>query len=170
MKVLVITFEELFKKHYSSVVSYIMRTVKNQQVAEDLAQEVFLQLYRVNWQEIEHLNAWLKKSAIYVAYNYLRSEKRHQARVEKESMYLEAPRLEPLYEACVRKEEIEKVRHLMDGLKEQDKKLLMLRYSGLKYKEIAEILEVETSAIGTMLVRAQQKFKKLYTKNMEVKL
>ncbi|MHC1748568.1 MAG: RNA polymerase sigma factor SigX [Cellulosilyticaceae bacterium] len=164
------TFEELFKRYYPYVVKRIIQIVKNQTVAEDLAQEVFIQLYKINWKEIEHLNAWLIKSAIYVSYNYLRSEKRHQARVEKASFSLETQDIQTLDDKWIRKEEIENIRNSMDELKEQDRNLLLLRYSGMKYKEIAEILEVETSAIGTMLVRAQKKFRNLYINNMEVKV
>lgn len=152
------------------MVKHIMRTVKNQEVAEDLAQEVFIQLYKANWKEIEYLNAWLTKSAVYVAYNYIRSDKRHQARVEKAALFVQEPDIQGLDDKWVRKEEIESVRDIMEELHEQDRKLLLLRYSGLKYKEIADILEVETSAIGTMLVRAQKKFKKLYMNSLEGKV
>lgn len=159
------TFEELFKKYYPYVVKRIMQIVKDQTVAEDLSQEVFIQLYKINWKDIECLNAWLAKSAIYVSYNYLRSEKRHQARVEKEGFFLESQDMQTLDDNCIRKEEIENVRNVMGELKEQDRTLLLLRYSGLKYKEIAKILEIETSAIGMMLTRAQKKFRDIYTKN-----
>ena len=164
------TFEELFKKYYPYVVKRTIQIVKNQTVAEDLSQEVFVQLYKTNWKEIEYLNGWLAKSAIYVSYNYLRAEKRHQARVEKASFFLESQDMQTLDDQLIRKHEIENVRNIMDELKEQDRKLLLLRYSGLKYKEIAEILEIETSAIGTILVRAQKKFRNLYTKKLEVKV
>lgn len=158
------TFEEVFKKHYPYVVKYIMKTVKNQEVAEDIGQEVFIQLYKTNWRDIEHLNAWLIKSAVYVTYNYIRTEKRHEARVEKATLLMEPSEVQSLDDKWMRKEEIESVRNVMEELEEQDKKLLLLRYSGLKYREIAEVLGVDTTAVGTMIVRAQKKFKKLYMK------
>ncbi|WP_040328107.1 RNA polymerase sigma factor SigX [Clostridium ihumii] len=158
-------FEELFKEYYVYVVKQVMQIVKNQTIAEDLSQEVFMQLYKINWKEIENITGWLNKSAIYVSYNYLRSEKRHKARVEKAGAFMEEQDIQALEETFIRKEEIENVRNVMDKLKEQDKKLLLLRYSGLKYKEIAEILQIESANIGTMLVRAQKKFRDLYKEN-----
>lgn len=158
-------FEELFKEYYVYVVKQVMQIVKNQTIAEDLSQEVFMQLYKINWKEIENITGWLNKSAIYVSYNYLRSEKRHKARVEKAGAFIEEQDIQALEETFIRKEEIENVRNVMDKLKEQDKKLLLLRYSGLKYKEIAEILQIESANIGTMLVRAQKKFRDLYKEN-----
>ncbi|MGL5675851.1 MAG: RNA polymerase sigma factor SigX [Cellulosilyticaceae bacterium] len=163
------TFENLFQQYYPYVVKHILKTVKEQDIAEDLAQEVFIQLYKTNWEEIEHLKAWLIKSAVYAAYNYIRSEKRHQARVEKATLLAELSDGQNLEDKWVRKEEIAQVRYAMEDLQEQDKKLLMLRYSGLKYKEIAALLQVETAAVGTMLVRAQNKFRKCYMNRMEVK-
>ena len=158
-------FEELFKEYYVYVVKQVMQIVKNQTIAEDLSQEVFMQLYKINWKDIENITGWLNKSAIYVSYNYLRSEKRHKARVEKAGSFIEEQDIQALEETFIRKEEIENVRNVMDKLKEQDKKLLLLRYSGLKYKEIAEILQIESANIGTMLVRAQKKFRDLYKEN-----
>lgn len=158
-------FEELFKEYYVYVVKQVMQIVKNQTIAEDLSQEVFMQLYKINWKDIENITGWLNKSAIYVSYNYLRSEKRHKARVEKAGAFMEEQDIQALEETFIRKEEIENVRNVMDKLKEQDKKLLLLRYSGLKYKEIAEILQIESANIGTMLVRAQKKFRDLYKEN-----
>lgn len=157
------TFEEIFKTHYTYVVKYVMKIIKNQEVSESIAQDVFIQLYKTNWKEIENIKAWLIKTAIYSSYNYIRSEKRHELRIEKASLNLETIDIQTLDDKYIKKEEIEDVRSTMNELREQDKKILNLRYSGFKYKEIAEILGVEKSSIGTMLVRAQKKFKKIHT-------
>jgi RNA polymerase sigma factor (sigma-70 family) len=158
------TFEELFKQHYLYVVKYIMRNIKNQAVAEELAQEVYIQLYKTNWKEIEYIKTWLIKSAAYVTYNYIRSEKRHQARIEKASFFTEPYEIQSLDYNMISEEPTEEVRNVMQELPEQDKKLLLLRYSGLKYKEIAEVLGIDIGTVGTRIVRAQNKFKMLYKK------
>ena len=104
-----ITFEALFKQHYAYVVKQIIWIIKEQTVAEELAQEVFLQLYHSDWKSIENLRAWLIKSSTYVAYNYIRSEKRHQARIDKETQYQEVQIDSSLDDEWIRKEEITKV-------------------------------------------------------------
>ena len=154
------TFEEIFKSQYTYVVKCVMKIVKSQEVAESIAQDVFIQLYKTNWKE--NIKAWLIKTAIYSSYNHIRSEKRHELRIEKASLNLETIDVQTLDDRYINKEEIEDVRSTMNELREQDKKILILRYSGFKYKEIAEILGVEKSSIGTMLVRAQNKFKKIH--------
>ncbi|MES9664015.1 RNA polymerase subunit sigma [Bacillus cereus] len=157
-----ITFEELFKQHYVYVVKQILWIIKEQTIAEELAQEVFLQLYRTDWKEVENLRGWLIKSSTYVAYNYIRSEKRHQARVDKEIQYQEIQNDSSLDDQWIRKEEITKVQIVLRKMKEQDRTILLMKFSGFQYKEIAQVLQIDVSSIGTLLVRAKLKFRKIY--------
>ncbi|PFB93362.1 RNA polymerase subunit sigma [Bacillus cereus] len=157
-----ITFEELFKQHYVYVVKQILWIIKEQTIAEELAQEVFLQLYRTDWKEVENLRGWLIKSSTYVAYNYIRSEKRHQARVDKEIQYQEIQNDSSLDDQWIRKEEITKVQIVLRKMKEQDRTILLMKFSGFQYKEIAQVLQIDVSSIGTFLVRAKLKFRKIY--------
>ncbi|MEX0137264.1 RNA polymerase sigma factor SigX [Bacillus nitratireducens] len=157
-----ITFEELFKQHYVYVVKQILWIIKEQTIAEELAQEVFLQLYRTDWEEVENLRGWLIKSSTYVAYNYIRSEKRHQARVDKEIQYQEIQNDSSLDDQWIRKEEITKVQIVLRKMKEQDRTILLMKFSGFQYKEIAQVLQIDVSSIGTLLVRAKLKFRKIY--------
>lgn len=135
-----ITFEELFKQNYAYVVKQIIWIIKEQTVAEELAQEVFLQLYHSDWKTIENLRAWLIKSSTYVAYNYIRSEKRHQARIDKEAQYQEVQIDSSLDDEWIRKEEITKVQMVLQQMKEQERTILLMKFSGFRYKEIAQVL------------------------------
>ncbi len=157
-----VTFEDLFKQNYVYVVKQIVWIVKSQTIAEELAQEVFLQLYRNDWKSIEHLPGWLIKSSTYVAYKYLRSEKRHQARVDKTIQYHEVQHISSLDDDWIRKEEITKVQMVLSNMNERDRTILLMKFSGFQYKEIAEVLQIDISSIGTLLVRAKQKFRKIY--------
>lgn len=74
------SFPELFQTHYRQVVRQIMRITRDQVIAEDLAQEVFLRLYDQDRQTIENIGGWLTQASLYAAYNYLRSEKRRAVR------------------------------------------------------------------------------------------
>ncbi len=123
---------------------------------------MFLQLYRTDWKEVENLRGWLIKSSTYVAYNYIRSEKRHQARVDKEIQYQEIQNDSSLDDQWIRKEEITKVQIVLRKMKEQDRTILLMKFSGFQYKEIAQVLQIDVSSIGTLLVRAKLKFRKIY--------
>ncbi|MGG4268295.1 RNA polymerase sigma factor SigX [Peribacillus simplex] len=163
-----VSFEVLFKQYYVYVVKQIVWIVKNQTISEELAQEVFLQLYRNDWKEIENISGWLMKSSIYVAYNYLRSEKRHQARIDKIIQYHEVHHVSSLDDECIKKEEMTKVQNVLSNMNDRDRTILLLKFSGFQYKEIAEVLQIEISSIGTLLVRAKQKFRKAYKQLEEV--
>ncbi|MED2559653.1 sigma factor-like helix-turn-helix DNA-binding protein, partial [Bacillus thuringiensis] len=66
----------------------------------------------------------------------------------------------------IRKEEITKVQTILNKMNERERTLLLMKFSGFQYKEVAEILQIEISSIGTLLVRAKMKFRKIY-KQME---
>lgn len=60
------------------------------------------------------------------------------------------------------KEEITKVQMVLSNMNERDRTILLMKFSGFQYKEIAEVLQIDISSIGTLLVRAKQKFRKIY--------
>lgn len=163
-----VTFEDIFKRYYVYVVKQILWIVKKQTIAEELAQEVFLQLYRTDWKQIENLPGWLIKSSTYVAYNHLRSEKRHQARVDKEIQYHGTQSSSSLDDQWIRKEEITKVQTILKKMNDQERAMLLMKFSGFQYKEIAQVLQIDLSSIGTLLVRAKVKFRKIYNETEDV--
>ncbi|WP_182811168.1 RNA polymerase sigma factor SigX [Bacillus sp. ME78] len=160
------TFEDLFKQYYAYAVKQIIWIVKDQSIAEELVQEVFLQLYRSDWKGIENIPGWLIKSSTYVAYNHFRFKKRQQAKIDKEIQYHEVQNVSSLDDDWIRKEEITKVQTILNKMNDRERTLLLMKFSGFQYKEIAEVLQIEISSIGTLLVRAKMKFRKIY-KQME---
>ncbi|MFP3389967.1 RNA polymerase sigma factor SigX [Brevibacillus sp. SIMBA_040] len=155
------SFKDLFTTYYPFVVRQIMRIVKDQQTAEDIAQDVFLSFYHTDRSAIEHIPAWLSKSALYASYNYLRSEKRRYDRQERGAA--EEERVSPSSEEmCLEKEAIDQVRDVLAQLDERERTLLIMKYSGYPYAELAKATGMEVSSVGTILSRAKSKFRKLY--------
>ena len=62
----------------------------------------------------------------------------------------------------VREEKCRRVRAVLASIKSVQAQLLILRASGLSYKELAEALDVKMSGIGTMLNRAEEEFRNRY--------
>lgn len=114
------SFQDLFTAYYPFVVRQIKRTVKEQQTAEDIAQEVFLSFYHTDRSVIEHIPAWLSKASVYAAYNHLRSERRRQHRQEREAMKeeLATPSSEEMW---LEKEAIDSVRDVLAELDERER-------------------------------------------------
>ncbi|PWK07853.1 RNA polymerase sigma factor SigX [Tumebacillus permanentifrigoris] len=155
------SFQDLFRNHYPQVVRRIWSITHDQAVAEDLAQEVFVRLYAVDLPSIENIGAWLTQTSTHVAFNHLRGEKRRVARDAQaaDPHSLSEPSTE---ERWLQHEEIHDVRAALTDLEERDRTLLLLKYSGYDYKELAAITQLETNSIGTLLARARKRFRDLY--------
>lgn len=158
-------FEALFYAHYDRVYGLLFRLVGNRGEAEDLAQEVFLKLYR----EQEHfagdrqhnLSAWLYRVATNSGYNAIRSRRR---RWQRNTTLLADPTDEPPQPAATvaQRETQRAVRQALSRLPRRDVQLLLLRQMGLSYAELAEIFGVAQGSIGTLLRRAADAFRREY--------
>ncbi|MED4781450.1 RNA polymerase sigma factor SigX [Brevibacillus choshinensis] len=157
------SFRDLFTTYYPFVVRQIMRIVKEQQTAEDIAQDVFLSFYHTDRSMIENIPAWLSRASVYAAYNHLRSEKRRLTRQEKdaEGKELVAPSSEDTW---LEKEAIEDVRDVLAKLDERERTLLLMKYSGFAYGELAKATGTEVGSVGTLLSRAKTKFRSMYAR------
>ena len=88
--------------------------------------------------------------------------KKAQAKIDKEIQYHEVQNVSSLDDDWIRKEEITKVQTTLNKMNDRERTLLLMKFSGFQYKEIAEVLQIEISSIGTLLVRAKMKFRKIY--------
>ena len=149
-------FDELFLRYYRPVYRVLQGVVGSPQEAEDLAQETFLVLYR-NPPRLEGagLGPWLYRVAANRGYSALRSARRVPQHMEQPIDA--AARVDPQRES-LRREERQRVRGALARLPERSAKLLLLRYGGLSYAEIASALEIAPSSVGTLLARAERAF------------
>jgi RNA polymerase sigma-70 factor (ECF subfamily) len=153
-----------FRAHYARVARLIARVVRDHARAEELAVEVFLKLWRTQTAQINSIEAWLDRVALRVSLDELRG-RGHRARYEKLFGWFHgnsAPRTpEQIHRTT---EEQEKVRLVLGRIAPRHAKILLLRSHGFSYEEIAAVLAVNPASIGTLQSRAQQAFRKEYTK------
>jgi RNA polymerase sigma factor (sigma-70 family) len=158
-------FEQVFLENYTRVVSILRRIVGDHARAEDLANEVFLKLYRqpMPTNAFDNVPGWLYRTATNLGIDALRASARRYryeeaaARAEiKESV------AESALEQSLKLETQERVRAVLAELKPVQAQLLLLRASGHSYKELAELLELEIGTIGTRLIRAEAAFEERY--------
>jgi RNA polymerase sigma-70 factor, ECF subfamily len=153
-------FDALFLAHYDGVYRLLYRIVGTRDEAEDLAQETFLKLSRQRFgsDRMHNVRGWLYVVASNLALNALRGRGRRQRR--EESVFQQADRgSEPdPAEAVVRDDERAAVRRTLAALPEHQAQILMLRHSGLSYREIAEALAMAPGSVGTTLARAEAAF------------
>lgn len=156
------TFRNLFYTHYPTVHRKLTALLRDEAAAEDLAQEVFLRLYRNPPDNPEAIGAWLHRVLTRLAYDMLERKQRERRLIEKQGR--ELPPEEngdfAVDDEILRRMDREEVRGWLETLPERDRQVLMLRYSGYSYAEIAERLQVSPPLVGTLIQRAQMKLKR----------
>jgi len=156
-------FEAIFLRHYPRVYVVLFRLLGNRAEAEDLALEAFWKLWKQPPARGDNLAGWLYRVAMRLGFNALRGAKRRQRYEEAAGLdALEHSVMpDPLHEVQ-RGDERARVRAVLARLAERDAQLLIFRYSGLSYKEIAAALSVSPASIGKLLTRAEAAFEKQY--------
>lgn len=158
-------FEALFMEHWARVSRLLQRLVGDPAEAEDLALETFLRLYRDSQRNDRSFNVggWLYRVATNLGLHSIRSWKRRERYEQTAGRYaLEEQRDGSPQEIQAQEEERQRVRLALAGMNERQSQLLILRYSGLPYKEIAGALGLGPASIGPLLVRAEREFEKQY--------
>lgn len=155
-------FRILFEERAASLQRYLSRFSGDPGLAEDIAQESFIRLYRRGSMP-DSPAAWL----VTVAHNLLRDA--HRRRIRQRNLRSrregEIPTAAPPPEsdaAALANERIAGARRALALLPERDRQLLLLRHEGYEYREIAQILNVAPSGVGTMLARASEAFRRMY--------
>lgn len=159
------TFTELFETHWDRVYRLLYRVVGDGDSAEELALDVFWQLYRTppTVRDNDELAGWLYRVALRRGYNALRAAKRRDKYEQAAGAALLSDMPPSPDVAVERKMEQERVRTVLAQLKPRSAELLILRYLGLSYKEIAGTLEIAPASVGTLLARAEKEFEALFT-------
>ncbi len=158
-------FEGLYQSYYNPIVRRIAYLIGDVHVAEELTQEVFIKLYEQPPQH-ENVGAWLNTVAARTAYNYLRDDKAHRQK-EMEHYQPVAWTDVSSEDAAIQNDEAKATREALAQLTVRDRTCLLMKHSGYKYAEIAECLELEVNAVGTIISRAQNKFKVHFEQHYE---
>ncbi len=160
-------FEAIFREHYGRIVRVTRRVLQRDSEAEEVCAEVFLRLYRSGPVVAADglVGAWLYRTATRASIDALRAKRRSAAEIEDEgAIQSEDPGEGPLT-LLLRQERIAEVRHVLAKLKVEKTQLLLLRHSGLTYKEVAQAMQMEAHSVGTKLARAEAEFSELYERH-----
>ena len=159
------SFGVLLDKHRSSVVHFLYRMVQNHAVAEELAQEVFLRVYRsrATYEATAKFTTWLFRIATHLALNSLRDGKyeRTQERLDDDSGDLPARQIRDarpsVEQSMVYHTRLEEIRRAIHALPDKQRAaVLMHKYEEMEYTRIAEVLGCSESAVKSLLFRAYE--------------
>jgi RNA polymerase sigma-70 factor (ECF subfamily) len=154
------SFERLFLEEYQKVVAIAYRVLGDRAAAEDVAQEVFLQFHRSQSPSSEHASGWLHSAAVHSALNVIRGERRRLKRDTTHASEETAARIDNPEQLVVAAERQREVRQALSRLPVKAAAILVLRYSGLSYAEVATALRLKVGNVGTMLRRAEDALRK----------
>ena len=161
-------FEYLVQKYRRPIVSFMYRMAHNAAAAEDLAQEVFLRVYRSRetYEASAKFTTWLYRIATNLAVNHARDTRHERPEVQvsideqddETGTTLEVPDASLNAEqAMVRRERMMAIRKRVEALPEQQRlAVIMHKYQQMDYKQIAEVLKKSESATKSLLFRAYE--------------
>jgi RNA polymerase sigma-70 factor (ECF subfamily) len=161
-------FNYLAQKYHRAIIHFLFRMVRNQAIAEELAQEVFLRVYRSreSYRAEAKFTTWLYRIATNLAVNHARDTRHERAA---QNVYLDAPDEETgarpdvaddepsVEQRLLRDERMAAIRtHVMALPERQRMAVLMHKYQGMDYRQIGEVLKLSESATKSLLFRAYQ--------------
>jgi RNA polymerase sigma-70 factor (ECF subfamily) len=159
------SFGVLLDKHRSPVVHFLYRMVQNHAVAEELAQEVFLRVYRSRstYEPTAKFTTWLFRIATHLALNALRDGKneRLQERLDDDSSDMPVRQVSDhrpsVEQRMVYQAKLDEVRRAIAALPEKQRAaVLMHKYEEMEYTQIARVLSCSESAVKSLLFRAYE--------------
>ena len=163
------SFELLLRKYRTPLINFLYRMVRDTAVAEDLAQEVFLRVYRAreDYAPSAKFTTWMFRIATNLALNSVRDNRHRQMEIsmdqpadsgEENPRTLEVPDRAPSVEQeLVARSRAEAIMKAIHALPEKQRAAVLLhKYQELDYSDIARILECSESALKSLLFRAYE--------------
>lgn len=169
-------FRKLVESYQKLVVNTCYSLLHNREDAEDVAQEVFIEVYRSidNFRADAKLSTWLYRIAVNRSLNHIRDNKKHRwfssfesdVKTENKKLFqVETSKTDQPEFELENKQRAIILHEAIGSLPENQKVAFSLsKYEDLSYQEIAEVMELSVSSVESLLFRAKKNLqKKLYT-------
>jgi len=167
------SFELLLRKYRTPVVNFLYRMVRDTGTAEDLAQEVFLRVYRARGQYLptDKFTTWMFRIATNLALNSLRDRRHRQMEIsidqsavgysgdgENDHAAMEIADRQPTIEVdLIQRDRTDLIRRAVESLPEKQRAAVLLhKYHEMDYDQIARVLGCSESALKSLLFRAYE--------------
>lgn len=160
------SFEKIMDKYAEKIIYFIYKYVKKFDIAEDLAQDVFVYILanKENYKFEHSLKSYLFMIGKCRALNYLKKEKRI-IHLDNENIYYEEKMLIDIEEVVFSNMQGKEVKKAIGKLKpEQEKIIYLADIEGLKYDEISQILGKNIGQVKSLIYRARKNLKEIIEK------
>jgi RNA polymerase sigma-70 factor (ECF subfamily) len=155
-------FEELVNKHTRGVLNLVFRYLGDASRAEDVAQDIFVKVYRarMKYEPKAKFSTWLYRIAVNHCLNEIRSRKSQPSLATPINDMLEEPEGDNPDARIARTELRDAVKAAIDSLPENQRMAVILaRYEDMSYDEIAEAMGMSLEAVKSVLFRAKENLK-----------
>jgi len=169
-------FDQLLLRYQAMVLRVAYKTLQQEDDAKDAAQEIFLKIYHslAGFKPEARFSTWVYRITVNQCYNVLRSRRRrrwlaplHKSAQETDVQQTVDPHSDPVEEV----EKLERIRQVRQALARlpADQRLAMVlhRYEGLSYQEIAEATGSSVAAVESRLHRARKKMQQFLSAYVE---
>lgn len=156
--------EPILRRHRQPVTQFIYRHVHNAAIAEELAQEVFFSIYRARdrYEPSANFTTWLYRIAKNRAMNWVRDNRNARNTSSLDSVVLRTPgRLSTPEQQLLRGAYLKGIRDAVDALPERQRNaVLMHKFTGLGYAEIAAVMDCPLTTVKALINRAYSSLRK----------
>jgi RNA polymerase sigma factor (sigma-70 family) len=152
-----VEFDTTFDEIYPALVRYCHRLTGDGDAAEDAAQEAMVRLFSHGVEgPVPAIRAWAFKTATHLIRERYRVDENRRRLLQ--AYPVEPGGVEGPERRLERRDAETRARAALDELAPRDQEMLLMRYEGFSYKEIAEAVDVASTSVGTLLARAERRF------------
>lgn len=155
---------QLFGQWYPRVYNLAYRYFHDDELAADVSQQTFISIQKsmAQLRDPQAFKAWLYRTAVNCCHSQARRQHRRQASLEAVSLQPDRRRPITPYQELDRKERAQIVLAALQEIPaEQREVIVMKEYEGLKFREIAEILELSENTVKSRLYYGLKAMRKL---------
>lgn len=166
-------FEQLVEEHQDKLINTCYRFVHSKQDAEDVAQEVFLEVYQSirGFRGQNKLSSWIYRIAVTKSLDFVRRGNRKKRAGQFKRVLgwandegqadIEPEESRTALDELTEKERAEILQKAVDALPENQRTAINLHnYQGFRYTEVAQIMETSVSSVESLLHRARKNLEK----------
>ncbi len=154
----------LFERYHIKIFNFLVKMTRDRDISNDITQEVFYKAikYRASYKKGK-FSSWIYTIARNTFSDYYQSQKNKEQRLDEIEFKIEQQEINSIEQ----RETKEQLNKALDQLSQSDRELVILnRYQGIKYQEIAEITGSTIGAVKTKVHRAIYKLKNHYLQNV----
>ena len=147
-------FEELFNSYFAGLLFFAKSFLKNQQLAEEVVEDVFVRLWenRVTAIKIQKLPVYLYTAVRYASIDALKKQKKFKSISFEDVGETTTFSYQPIEGTLISKENYEKISRAINQMPDRSRLIFrLIKEEGMKYKEVAQVLNISGKTVENQM-------------------